>query len=311
MTVWLLLVALGGAAVPHLFSLRRAAPASAAAIWLSALSLRSLAVILGVGWLILYFPGTELFDALTHWCWRHLTAAALSGHEVGHVTTLVPAVLGVLSLVSVVVAMRRVGRSLRSLLSRARAAGPAGSVIVGGGDVSLAVVGFRRPRVVVSAGALLALDDEELAAALAHERGHIAHRHRYLLLYAQLCGAVARLVPGTKAAVDELAFHLERDADRWALGTAIDRDALAAALRKAAGTTPDSPAMALGGSRVEERLNEILGDADEGRRGGAIWRTLAATLVVLTVAVAASAPPALAAGLAVVHTAPAHASSDC
>jgi len=308
MTVWLLLVALAGASVPHVLSLRRVAPASAAAIWLSALSLRALAVVLGAGWLILFFPGTEVFDALTHWCWGHLASAALSGHEVGHITTLLPALLGVLSLASVVVAMRRVARSLRSLLSRASSAGPADSVIVGGPEVALAVVGVRRPRVVVSVGALLALTDRELTAALAHEHGHIARRHQYVLIYAQLCAALARLVPGTSAAVDELVFHLERDADRWALGRAIDPDALASALRKA---TRGAAVLALGGSRVEERLSEILGHGHAGQRGAARWRTLAAALVALTLAVAASAPPALAGGLEVMHTAPAHTSPEC
>ncbi len=129
-----------------------------------------------------------------------------------------------------------------------------------------------------------------------------------VLIYAQLCAALARLVPGTSAAVDELVFHLERDADRWALGRAIDPDALASALRKA---TRGAAVLALGGSRVEERLSEILGHGHAGQRGAARWRTLAAALVVLTLAVAASAPPALAGGLEVMHTAPAHTSPEC
>lgn len=310
MTVGLLLLALAGSSLPHLLPLHRAAPASAAAIWLSALTLRALAVILAVGWFVLFFPGTAFFDALTHWCWEHMMSSALSGHDVGHVTTLLPVLIGAGSLISVVLAMRRVGRMLRSRISRARASGPAESVIVGGPDVSLAVVGMRRPRVLVSAGALLSLDDDELAAALAHEQGHIARRHRYVLVYAELCGALARMVPGTRRAVDELAFQLERDADRWALATQVDRGALAAALRKAASGDAYGQSLALNGQRVQERLDEILSAAPTRpvSRGG---RASAVALATLTLAVAGSAAPALAAGLDVVHSAPGHERSDC
>jgi len=309
-TVDLLLVALMGAGIPHLLPLRRVTPVSAAAIWLSALSLRALAIVLGLGWLILFFPGTSMFDALTHWCWRHVVSGGVNGHDVGHVTTLVPAALGTLSLLSVGLALRRGGRVVRSRLARARSTGPAESVIVGGPDVSLAVVGFLRPRVVVSAGALLQLDDAELEAALAHEQAHIVRWHRYVLLYGELCGALGRVLPGTRAALRELAFQLERDADRWALTGAVDREALAGALRKAA-RPPGSTALALSGSTIEQRLREILDGRRETRRGAVGWRAVATALTALALAVSALAAPALAAGAHVVHTAPAHASSDC
>jgi len=61
--------------------------------------------------------------------------------------------------------------------------------------VLVAAAGLRKPRVVVSAGALLNLDDEELAASLDHEHGHIVRRHRYVLVAAELCRALARLFP--------------------------------------------------------------------------------------------------------------------
>ena len=80
--------------------------------------------------------------------------------------------------------------------------------------------GCGRPRIVISAGALVALDDAELLASLDHERGHIALRHRYLLVAGELARAVARFLPGTRAAARELVFSLERDADRYALDAA-------------------------------------------------------------------------------------------
>lgn len=78
-------------------------------------------------------------------------------------------------------------------------------MIVGGDAIALAVVGVLRPRVLISAGALLELSDDELDAALAHESAHIARRHRYVVLWAELCSAIARFIPGTGDCVEELA----------------------------------------------------------------------------------------------------------
>ena len=98
--------------------------------------------------------------------------------------------------------------------------------------VVLAAAGVSRPRVVVSTGALLALDDEELAAGLAHEQAHIARRHRWILLYAEACRGLSVFFPGARHAVRHLSHHLERDADAWALRR-HDRLALASAICKA------------------------------------------------------------------------------
>jgi beta-lactamase regulating signal transducer with metallopeptidase domain len=155
----------------------------------------------------------------------------------------------------------RAARAVRATVRRAVVAGgPRGAVIVGGPNVLLAATGVARPRVLVSAGALTALDDEELAAGLDHERGHIVRRHRFVLLFAELCRAVARFLPGTRRAVEELRYHLERDADRWALARRHDPAALAAAICKAAPAEPGGHpgVLALGGSKTTRRLDELL-----------------------------------------------------
>jgi len=77
------------------------------------------------------------------------------------------------------------------------------------------------------------LDDEELAASLEHERGHVARRHRFALVIAEVCRASARALPGTRHAVAELIFHLERDADRLVVDRLHDPAALASAICKA------------------------------------------------------------------------------
>jgi hypothetical protein len=308
----LALAAIASFALPHLLRLQRAAPVTAAVIWVSALSLRALTVLLAATWLVLFFPATQAFEALTHWCWHHLTAAEVNGHDVGHLTTLAPAVLGVASLVSVCAGTARLARALHRLARGSRRPGPAGSVVVGGREVTLAVAGLRRPTVLVSAGAMLELDDDELEAALAHERAHIERRHRYVLVHAELCRALAHLLPGTRRAVDELAFHLERDADRCALARRVDRRALASALQKAARRRIEGRTlvMALGGHRVEDRLKEILeGPARSSGRRSLITGTTAALLAALVVAFAFALPPVVVQGVDVVRNAPA--SADC
>jgi hypothetical protein len=269
MIVSLCLVAIAGFCLPHALRLSRVSPLAAATIWTSALSLRALTVVLAAAWLLLFFPATQLFAALTHWCWHHLLPAALDGHDVGHATTIAPTLLGLASLLSVGVGAVKLGHSLRRHVAASLTRGPSDSVVVGGQDIVVGVVGLRRPRLLISAGALVELDDHELTAALAHERAHIRRRHRYVLVYAELCGAIARVLPGTQSALNELAFQLERDADRSALAGRVDRQALVGAIRKASPISRhgDHLVVALGGSRLDERIEEIL---EEPRRRAGI-----------------------------------------
>lgn len=292
---------------PHLLSLRRAEPAVAIALWSASLTLRALLGLFVALWLILYMPATELFSIMAHWCWHGAlplmaTHLGLSGHRVVDAAIVLPALLLATSLMWVGFASWRVARGVRRVVAMsAIGAGPRDSVIVGGPEVLVAAAGVARPRVLVSAGALTQLDDEELAAALDHERGHIAHRHRFVLMHAQICRAAARFVPGTRLATRELSLHLERDADRWALRR-HDRFALASAILKAAGSraplvASGAVASLAGESGVEARLGELVGrPPSSSLRRGAL-RAIAAFAVVLTVGVAGAVPPTVAAGL--------------
>ena len=77
-----------------------------------------------------------------------------------------------MSLPVLYVATVRDARAARRLVAQhAVGLGPRNSLIVGGSDVVFAVAGLVRPRIVVSAGALTSLDDDELAAGLDHEEG--------------------------------------------------------------------------------------------------------------------------------------------
>ena len=306
-----------GLAVPHLVDSRSAQPATAIVIWSAALLLRALTMLLFVTALVVMVPSTEVFTAVTHWCWHTVlpllaTHLGLDGHKIGDAAVVVPAAVLAASLLWVTVGIARATRRVSRMLRRAVVGpGPDDSLILEGPEVILAAAGIARPRVVVSAGALMTLDDEELAAGLAHERGHIAHRHRFILLGAELCRGLARFLPGTRQAMRQLVFHLERDADQWAVSRRHDPLALASAICKAA-TSRTSSGLAFatlgGGTGVSARLGEL---TDEGRtkvdgRRGRRLRFFALAMACLTLSVAAAVPVAVADAASSQQTAPRH-----
>ncbi|MBA3745915.1 MAG: M56 family metallopeptidase [Solirubrobacterales bacterium] len=289
----------------HVLRLERASPATAATLWAGALGLRALAGVFTALYVVLFMPATQLFDALTHWCWHTIVPLAtthlgFSGHRVGDAMTTVPSMLLAASAVSIGFGIWRASRAVHRLLTHAALGdGPAGSVIIGGADVVVAAAGLARPRLVVSAGALANLDDEELAASLDHENGHIERRHRYVLLYAEVCRALGRFLPGTSSAVRALRFQLERDADCWALRRPHDRFALASAICKAAVPRGGhGPALAaLGGGDVVRRVDELVaGRPPLSRSQTGALNALAAIGVTLVIALSAAVPLAVAAG---------------
>jgi len=306
MTVAVAMLIVVGIVLPHVLRLERSTPAAAATLWLASLALRALSAVFVVLYLTFFLPGTDLFATLTHWCWHtvlpFLTAhLGLDGHNVGDVATLLPGFVVMFSLFSVTFGVFRAARAVRRFLARdTLGPGPSDSLIVAGPDVVLAAAGLTRPRVVVSAGALLELDDEELAAGLDHEHGHIARRHRFLLVFAELCHGIGRFVPGSRRAIRELAFHLERDADRWALERSHDRYALASAILKAAGAYSATSwvATSLGGSRTTVRLGQLTDEPAMGvrRTFALLLNTAAVVMVVATLAAAALVPSTALAG---------------
>ena len=302
----LFVAVLVGAAItaPHLLRLDRAHPATAAVIWLAAVCLRALVALFVVVFFVFYIPTTALFAVITHWCWHTalplLTShLGLNGHSVGDVALLAPVLALAVSLGSVAVGLWRATHAISAWVRRTSIGpGPQESVIVGERDILVAAAGLRHPRVIISAGALTCFDDDELAASLAHERGHIARRHRFVLVVAEVSRALARLLPGTRRAIAELIFHLERDADRWALERKHDPIALASAICKAARppTGAGGALLTLSGGAVTRRVRQLLeGSGEPGRRTR--LDVLAAGMVILVVALGAALPSATLAGI--------------
>ena len=296
-----LVAVLVGAAItaPHVLRLDSAHPATAAMIWFAAVCLRALVALFVALFVVFYVPTTALFEMVTHWCWHTAlpvvtTHLGLSGHSVGDVALLAPVLALSVSLLSVCVGLWRATRAVSRWVRRTSIGpGPEESLIVGEHDIVIAAAGLRHPRVIVSAGALTCFDDDELAASLAHERGHIARRHRFVLVTAEISRSLARLLPGTRMATAELIFHLERDADRWALERMHDPTALASAICKAAQprVRVTGALLTLGGGAVTRRVRQLL-DCTSLPSRRARLDVLAATMVLLVVGLGAALPSA-------------------
>jgi hypothetical protein len=167
--------------------------------------------------------------------------------------------------------------------------------------VVVAAAGFRSPRVVVSAGALLRLDDEELNAGLEHEWGHVVRRHRFVSLLGRACQGLSRFLPGGRRALRELDLHLERDADDYAVRRTGDPLALASAICKAAAPPARlrGPALAnLAGVGLADRLRRLSGAGTGPRRSmNVLSGALASGLIVAALALALTLPAVASAGI--------------
>ena len=285
--------ALLAAGLPHLLSARRGSGSTAASIWLLALSARALAVL----WLALlatgYVPQTTAFETLAAWCWHAVVPLLtlqleLSGHDIADIAAMLPTLTVIASAAFAVAGFGRATWRLRRRLARAALArGPGGTVVVDAEDMLLAVPGAGPAEILVSRAALGRLDHEELAASLRHERAHLDRRHRPLLFLARVLAAVARPIPGTRAAADAFRLSLERDADEHAVTSPGDRLALASAICKAAGAPTLPATLPLSGqAAVCARLDALLEPPD--RRSERPLRAFVAAQALVVSVLAAS-----------------------
>ncbi|MFJ3585947.1 M56 family metallopeptidase [Streptomyces sp. NPDC090127] len=115
----------------------------------------------------------------------------------------------------------------------------------------------RSRRVVVSSGALDTLTAPQLAAALAHERAHIAGRHHLLVAAAEAFATVFPRLPLARYGGSAVPLLLEMAADDRALRR-CSRDALATALYALAAGQAPREAFAAGGPSAALRMRRIL-----------------------------------------------------
>lgn len=297
------LAAVGILGVVRLVDLDRATPRAAILVCGAALALRAALSVLIVLSAIVVVPSTAMFDAVTHWCLHTISPLArqhlpLNGHLVGDLSLLVPAAAVLVSVAWVALGLWRGVRRVDALVRRHGAGrGPENSLIIADESIMLAAVGVRRPRVLVSSGALIQMDDDELSAGFAHEHGHIAHRHGLLIPIAHGLAAVGRLIPGTSTLRDELEFHSERQADEFALRRHAPLSLASAICKAAIGARGvPAPALALGRGSLERRL-EILLSRRTSPRHDRVAALLAGCLVTLTVAIGATGVATASAGV--------------
>ncbi|MCA1591541.1 MAG: M56 family metallopeptidase [Acidobacteria bacterium] len=127
----------------------------------------------------------------------------------------------------------------------------------------IAVVGVLRPRLFIASQVFGALSHEEIAAAIAHESGHICSRDNLKRALLRACHDTLTVIPWGRSLEREWAQASEASADEYAAraGTSVALD-LASALVKIARLAPASarPAMPAGAF--------LIGDSE----GGVEWR---------------------------------------
>lgn len=169
-----------------------------------------------------------------------------------------------------------------------------GDVLVVDSDRPLAFcAGLLRPRVCISSGALRVLDDDALAAVLAHERHH-ARRHDPLRQAAtRVLARSLFFVPGLSALAERQHRLAELGADESAVHAVTGGDA---ALARAILAFADAPARDGSGGVDPERIDHLIGEPPSWRFPAALC--LAALAVIALLAAAAALAARLAHGSA-------------
>jgi Zn-dependent protease with chaperone function len=149
--------------------------------------------------------------------------------------------------------------------------------------------------VVLTSGAIAALDDRKLAAVLAHERAHLRGHHHLVVAATKVLRSAFPFVPAFRWAHDEVGRLVELVADDVAArhcGPRVLADALVTLA--ADGEPHTTPPIALGayGSAVAARLQRLLTPTPSlGRWAAAGW---VLALVAMLAVPAVQAGPALA-----------------
>ena len=122
-------------------------------------------------------------------------------------------------------------------------------------------VAGRQPTVILTTGAVQALDPGQLEAVLAHERAHLAGRHHRLLALARIGRQVLPFLPLMRDADEQVARLVELHADDAAT-RARDPRLLATALVVLATPASPAPALAAGATDSVQRIHRLLGPAE-------------------------------------------------
>jgi Zn-dependent protease with chaperone function len=168
-----------------------------------------------------------------------------------------------------------------------------GAVLVEHSQPAAYCVAGRHPTVILTTGALEALDPAQLDAVLAHERAHLTGRHHRLIAMARIGRQVLPFLPLMRDADAQVARLAEMHADDAAARASNPRS-LATALVILATAGSPGPGLAAAATDAVQRIQRLLGPAEPlGRGRRQLLRTTAAVLA-LTPALLALAPAVLA-----------------
>ncbi len=147
-------------------------------------------------------------------------------------------------------------------------------------------VAGRQPTVILTTGAVQALDPGQLDAVLAHERAHLTGRHHRLLAMARIGREVLPFLPLMRDAEEQVARLVELHADDAAT-RARDPRLLATALVVLATAASPAPALAAGATDSVQRIHRLLGPSEPlGRARRQLLRATAAALALTPVLLA-------------------------
>lgn len=212
----------------------------------------------------------DVHDVLAD-CFDTVERMAAGGH--GLVLQIALLTLATLAVVSVAVLIGRVAMALGRARTRThqhsrtarlvadRTPGPGGSVVLNTAERTVYCVAGRPPTIVVTRGALDALDDAQLAAVLAHERAHLSGRHHLLIAASR---SVASVLPRLRL-FEAGAAAIARLVEMWADDVAVRRHpgpTLVAALLALAGVGPPGTALAASGVGIADRVERLLSPPD-------------------------------------------------
>lgn len=136
----------------------------------------------------------------------------------------------------------------------------------------------RPGHIVVSAGMLRLLDEDERRVLLAHERAHLRLRHH---VYVRIADVAAGAVPVLRPLRDRVRFATERWADEAAVADVGDRTVVARAICRAALAGAPRGALAMATLGVPDRLEALLDDdASRAHRWATTTSVVGAVVVV-------------------------------
>lgn len=183
-------------------------------------------------------------------------------------------------------------RQLRALAVTARRHEHSGALIVDHAAAAAYCLPGRGQQVVLTTAALQALDEEELAAVLAHERAHLRGRHHLVLAAAAALHQSFPRVPLFRVALREQSRLVEMLADDAATRR-YPRATVATALVRLAESSAPAATMGAGGSTALARVERLLSaTVPVSRLSAALVALAAVTVLVAPVLVVIS--PALA-----------------